>query len=111
MTENTKWWKKHYAKNSDKIKKKAKLSYNSMPEDDKEKFLQKLRDRTAQESPEKRVERLRKARERYLKSRNDRLAYQKNYNELKKTKEMVLESKVKKLEKKLKQLTLANGDQ
>ena len=77
--ENTKWWKKHYAKNSDKIKKKAKLSYNSMPED--------------------------------LKSRNDRLAYQKNYNELKKTKEMVLESKVKKLEKKLKQLTLANGDQ
>jgi len=111
MTEkNTKWWIKHYAKNSEKIKKKAKLSYNSMPEDDKKKLLQKLRDRTAQESPEKRAERLKKGRERYLKSRNDRLAYQKSYNEQKKTKEMLLESKVRKLEKKLKQLTSANEE-
>jgi len=102
---DTKWWKKHYSENSDQIKVKAKINYQAMPEDVKRAFLDKLKEKRANETPGQREERLRKAKERYQSQRDQRLKYQKEYNTNKKAKTEILENKVKKLEKKLKKFT------
>ncbi len=88
---------KQYYKDHPELKEKQKLRYASLTGQEKKDFLNKQKEKRAKETPEQRETRLASQRMRYQKNREDRLMYQKLYNQNKNEKIKTLEKEVKDL--------------
>ena len=88
---------KQYYKDHPELKEKQKLRYASLTGQEKKDFLNKQKEKRAKETSEQRETRLASQRMRYQKNREDRLMYQKKYNQNK-------NEKIKSLEKEIKEL-------
>ena len=88
---------KQYYKDHPELKEKQKLRYASLTGQEKKDFLNKQKEKRAKETSEQRETRLASQRMRYQKNREDRLMYQKKYNQNKNEKIKSLEKEVKEL--------------
>ncbi len=88
---------KQYYKDHPELKEKQKLRYASLTGQEKRDFLNKQKEKRAKETSEQRETRLASQRMGYQKNREDRLMYQKKYNQNKNEKIKSLEKEVKEL--------------
>jgi hypothetical protein len=96
------YWNDYYKKNATEIKEKQRQRYASLNEEEKKNLLDNFKERRSEETEKERKVRLKKQKQRYLNNKEDRLAYQKGYNQKKNDRLQELEEKIKKYENILK---------
>ncbi len=92
---------KQYYKDHPELKEKQKLRYASLTDEQKKEFLDKIKNKRANETPDQRETRLASQRLRYQKNKNERLEYQKKYNQKKNVEIMTLKDEILQLRKQL----------
>ena len=99
------YWNDYYKQNAERIKEKQRQRYASLNEEEKKNLLDNFKERRSEETEKERKVRLKKQKQRYLNNKEDRLAYQKEYNQKKNDRLQELEEKIKKYENILKNIT------
>ena len=96
------YWNDYYKKYATEIKEKQRQRYASLNEEEKKNLLDNFKERRSEETEKERKVRLKKQKQRYLNNKEDRLAYQKEYNQKKNDRLQEWEEKIKKYENILK---------